>query len=282
MLLHFFKFNASGSDFILVDNRKWAVELGRHTIEWLCDRRSGVGAAGVVMLEPARIPASGASYRMVQYDPRGNLRASSVHALRCFAEMASALMGEDRSPLLIETREDDVVRAEFVNDMVRLTFAAPDHYSFKVMTIRGLPGSRLCLVESHTTSVSVPVADVRVLNVNELGAAMCMDALLPSASANVHFVQIVKKGVLAVRSYDSCTHAEVPCPGEGILAATLNVLRTENWEGDFRIIITGGEEVIVSYSKNRERGNLETISVLGPAHFVFSGDIEIPEEPVVG
>ena len=59
--LQFIKMNGAGNDFVMLDNRRGDVHLGREQIARLCDRHRGVGADGVLMIEPA---ANGADFRM--------------------------------------------------------------------------------------------------------------------------------------------------------------------------------------------------------------------------
>ena len=54
MLLHFYKMNGAGNDFIVIDNRDLSISLDGDTIEALCDRHRGIGADGLLAVEPAR------------------------------------------------------------------------------------------------------------------------------------------------------------------------------------------------------------------------------------
>jgi len=49
---HFFKYQATGNDFILIDNRSGGTALSRDQISRMCDRRFGVGADGVILINP--------------------------------------------------------------------------------------------------------------------------------------------------------------------------------------------------------------------------------------
>src|SRR5256885_896006 len=64
-MLKFTKMNGAGNDFVLLDNRDGALQLGRSAIARLCDRHRGVGADGVLVVEPAR---DGADFRMRYYN----------------------------------------------------------------------------------------------------------------------------------------------------------------------------------------------------------------------
>lgn len=56
MLLHFYKMTGAGNDFVMVDNRDLELSsvLDKETIEALCDRRFGIGADGLIAVEPSR------------------------------------------------------------------------------------------------------------------------------------------------------------------------------------------------------------------------------------
>ena len=54
MRLAFTKMNGAGNDFILIDNRDQSIELTTRQVQRLCDRNAGVGADGLMLLEPAQ------------------------------------------------------------------------------------------------------------------------------------------------------------------------------------------------------------------------------------
>ena len=56
MLLHFYKMTGAGNDFVMGDNRDLSISsvLDKETIEALCDRRFGIGADGLIAVEPSQ------------------------------------------------------------------------------------------------------------------------------------------------------------------------------------------------------------------------------------
>ena len=53
-MLNFTKMNGAGNDFVLIDNRDGRIHLDARDVAHLCDRHSGIGADGVLVVEPAR------------------------------------------------------------------------------------------------------------------------------------------------------------------------------------------------------------------------------------
>ncbi|MBA3273677.1 MAG: diaminopimelate epimerase, partial [Chthoniobacterales bacterium] len=66
--VHFTKMNGAGNDFVMLDNRAGELQLSDAQISRLCDRHRGIGADGVLLVEPA---ASGADFRMRYYNADG-------------------------------------------------------------------------------------------------------------------------------------------------------------------------------------------------------------------
>ena len=71
MLLHFYKMTGAGNDFVMVDNRDLSLSsvLDKETIEALCDRRFGIGADGLIAVEPSQ--GKGGIVRMRYYNADG-------------------------------------------------------------------------------------------------------------------------------------------------------------------------------------------------------------------
>jgi len=68
MELNFYKYQGTGNDFILMDNRSRNISLTREQIEYMCDRRFGIGADGLMLLESE----SGYDFKMVYFNSDGN------------------------------------------------------------------------------------------------------------------------------------------------------------------------------------------------------------------
>ena len=90
-MLNFTKMNGAGNDFVMVDNRDGSLALDKDTIARLCDRHRGIGADGLLAVEPAQ---NGADFRMRYYNADGGEAEMCGNGARCFARFASKLAGK--------------------------------------------------------------------------------------------------------------------------------------------------------------------------------------------
>ena len=79
MSIPFFKFQGTGNDFILIDNRKGIVSLTGELVAELCHRRFGVGADGLILLETE----PGVDFRMIYYNSDGGTSTLCGNGGRC-------------------------------------------------------------------------------------------------------------------------------------------------------------------------------------------------------
>ena len=89
MLLPFTKMNGAGNDFVVIDNRALDKSLTTEQIELLCDRHRGVGADGVLAVEPAE---KGADVKFRYYNADGGEAEMCGNGARCFGRYTSRLL----------------------------------------------------------------------------------------------------------------------------------------------------------------------------------------------
>src|SRR4030095_14879878 len=89
-MLHFTKMNGAGNDFVLLDNRDGKIALDNASIARLCDRHRGVGADGLLVVEPAQ---NSADFRMRYYNSDGGEAEMCGNGARCFARFVARLRG---------------------------------------------------------------------------------------------------------------------------------------------------------------------------------------------
>src|SRR5450631_4191951 len=99
-MLTFTKMNGAGNDFVLMDNRTGGLNLDAKAIELICDRHRGVGADGVLLVEPA---ANGADFKMRYYNSDGGEAEMCGNGARCFARFANRIAGQ-RDHVSFETQ----------------------------------------------------------------------------------------------------------------------------------------------------------------------------------
>jgi diaminopimelate epimerase len=271
--LEFTKMNGAGNDFVLLDNRSGDLRLTREQVARLCHRQRGIGADGLLLLEPAR--SDRADWAWTFYNSDGSDAEMCGNGARCFARFVQRLTGA-RDRLSFETLAG-VIEAEFDGALVTVNLTPPR--DLKLGRTLDLPAGPL---EVHSVNTGVPhavvfVADVEQIPVSETGAAIRRHPAFAPAGTNVNFVQILAPGQIRVRTYERGVEAETLACGTGVTAAALITALREDIAPPVRVRVQGGDLLEVRFEREGDR--FSRVRLKGPAEFVFTGRIDL--EPAV-
>ena len=267
-MLPFTKMNGAGNDFIMIDNRAGEVRLRPEQIARVCDRHRGVGADGILLLEPG---ANGADFRMRYYNRDGREAEMCGNGARCFARFVERETGASER-ISFETPAG-VIGAQLQGDVVRLTMSEPRDQRFDLKISAGDRSWRGHFINSGVPHVVVPVSDIEKVDVNADGAMIRRHAMFAPAGANVNFLEERGPGAIAIRTYERGVENETLACGTGVVASALIFAATEKINGPITVEVRGGSKLSVDFQRDGNR--FHDVTLTGPAEFVFEGTIEI-------
>lgn len=266
--LQFTKMNGAGNDFVMLDNREGSMSLERAQIARLCDRHRGVGADGVLILEPA---ANGADFRMRYYNADGGEAEMCGNGARCFARYAQRVAGP-RDKVSFETPAG-VIAAALDGDRVTLRMSDPKDFEADVeVTVLGalVQGTYM---DSGVPHFVVPVPAIEDVSVRQLGSALRHHERFAPRGANVNFLEERGPGAIAIRTYERGVEDETLACGTGVVASALTFAAAGELAGPVRVLVRGGDELSVDFERDGER--FTNVMLSGPADFVFEGSVEV-------
>lgn len=212
----FYKMTGSGNDFVVFDSRDGSVQelADPSRIRQLCDRRQGIGADGVVLLEPS----ARADLLMTYFNSDGSRGAMCGNAALCVTRLASQLRLADPDGMSIET-DEGILRSRLVNDR-------PEIELRPVKRVResadGLPEAgerRVGYAVAGVPHVVVLCEDVEQVDVPKRGAALRKADWTGPEGANVNFVS-ADRGTWAIRTFERGVEAETLACGTGAVATS--------------------------------------------------------------
>ncbi len=255
----FFKYEGTGNDFILFDDRENSFDLSDvKLIAHLCDRRFGIGADGLMLLRNKQ----GYDFEMVYFNADGNPSSMCGNGGRCISRFAldiGAIKKNEVSFLAVDGEHIAIIGNETVklkmNDVKDIE-RGPDFFYMNT-------GSPHYIVFTE----HVPEMDVVVE-----GKAIRYNARFAKEGTNVNFVDSNKDGII-VRTYERGVEDETLSCGTGVtacaLAASIKGLATTK---DKCIVKTRGGNLSVHFKK--EGNDFTNVWLEGPATYVFKGEIE--------
>lgn len=272
-MVNFWKMNGAGNDFVVLDNRTAGLSLSREQIAQICHRQRGVGADGLLAVEPAQ---HGADHRMRYYNADGGEAEMCGNGARCFARFVKQLAGGDLPKTTFETIAG-VISAEFFGDEVRIELSEPGPVTLDVpLDVDGTP----LLVSSVNTGVPhavVLVDSVATLPASEirrLGAALRYHEHFKPAGTNVNFVEIHNPGEISIRTYERGVEDETLACGTGMVASALVVHSRSGVRPPIAVTVAGGETLAVDFIPT-QTGSFTGVTLRGPAEFTFTGQLSI-------
>lgn len=252
----FYKYQGTGNDFIMIDNRNLEFPKNIKLIKELCDRRFGIGSDGLILLE--NDPES--DFQMVYYNADGNESTMCGNGGRCIVAFASFLnIFEEECTF---NAVDGLHEAKMKNETILLKMKDVDHIS------ETENGFVLNTGSPHFVQYVEELGNFEVFNE---GKAIRNSEKFRENGININFVEVQDENKIFVRTYERGVEDETYSCGTGVTAAALTWLR--NKEADSVQIMTLGG--ILSVYAEQFQGTFINIWLEGPAKQVFKGEILI-------
>jgi len=262
-MIDFYKYEGAGNDFIIINNLDKSIVLKPEKIKLFCDRHFGIGADGVILLEPS----DKADCFMNYYNSDGTLAEMCGNGARCTAKFFLEQTSSSKKELNIDTRagiknikvnEDDTYSV----DMGAPIFASTD-FPTGVLNLEGFDFNCVSMGNPHAVTI---VEDLNKIDLKTIGPKIENDSHFLN-KINVEFVEKIHDNYFKVKVWERGCGATLAC-GTGACAvfSILNKLSARQGLAEKKITLefSGGKLFL---SENPEG----QIILRGPTTFVFKG-----------
>ena len=259
MILTFAKYQGTGNDFIIIDNRKNILNPGdSKRIKQLCDRRFGIGADGLIMLYDFKE----VDFEMKYFNSDGYEGTMCSNGGRCIVMFAKKLKLIEQNTRF--RTNDGAHTAEITDTTVRLRMN-------DVKTIRKFGDSYF--VDTGSPHYITFRKNIDNIDIFTEGRKLRNNQQFKPHGTNVNFAEIQRNGI-SVRTYERGVENETLSCGTGAVAAAIVSVNSGQIDSDSVQVKTRGGILNVSFFRT-DKGGFSDIILEGPAAFVFEGEINV-------
>ena len=253
--LPFFKYQGTGNDFTVVDNRQSIFDpTNTDLITRLCDRKFGVGSDGLILLETH--PEY--DFEMIYFNADAT-RSTCGNGARCVVHFAHHL-----GVITHETRfvmEGDEYRAFVEDNLIRIRMV-------DVSEVQVFPEGYL--LNTGTRHFVRIIENLAEFDVVEEGRKLRYDTRFQPVGANVNFVEVTPDGV-HMRIYEKGVENETLSSGTGVTAVALTLAYVEDIPSPVTVHTRGGT-LTISFERSGPV-SFGQVYMAGPAKMVFQGTV---------
>jgi diaminopimelate epimerase len=266
MHLKFVKMSGAGNDFVVADNRSGSFTADPATITRICDRRFGVGADGVLLVEPSKT----ADFFMRYYNSDGSEAEMCGNGARCISRFFVERCGAKSRDVKFDTKAGRI-EASVLGEQVRLKLTAPHDIGLR-RTVRLKSGPR----EYHFINTGVPHAvfftgDADREMVGPVGAEVRYHPDFEPGGTNVDWVQLLGADSIRVRTYERGVEAETLACGTGVVASAIIAHLVRDVRQPVKVTVQSGRILEVGFLQ--VGGKFSDVSLTGPAEYAFEGEL---------
>lgn len=257
--IHFYKYQGTGNDFVIMDNRDGQYNwLTDEQVNELCDRRFGIGADGLMLLNKSE----DYDFAMKYYNADGREGTMCGNGGRCLVAFAHKMGIGDGNLYFIA-----------VDGEHEATMDGDNWVNLKMSDVHDVENGPLYFYLNTGSPHFVKfVEDVQAVDVFNEGRGIRYNERFAGEGTNVNFVQPFENGIF-VRTYERGVEDETYSCGTGVTAAALTFAGKEEKEYVVPVQTLGGQ-LEVRFSKTGER-TYSNIWLCGPATLVFEGNITV-------
>jgi diaminopimelate epimerase len=261
MKLNFHKYQGTGNDFIIADNRKNEYSsITTAQVARLCDRRFGIGADGFMLLQDR----SGYDFEMRYWNADGKEASLCGNGSRCMVKFVYHL--GIHKELYKFLAVDGVHEAEIDTDGI---------VSLRIKDVRNVRKFHNDYILDTGSPHYIKLVDhVMEMDIYKKGYEIRHSKEFEDEGINVNFVeQTDEPDKIIVRTFERGVEDETLSCGTGVTAAALVCYHNENGFNEVGVKTLGGE-LSIEFDKVDEN-RYENIWLCGPAEKVFEGSVEI-------
>jgi diaminopimelate epimerase len=257
----FYKYQGTGNDFILIDDREAKFPAtDKQLIAQLCHRRFGIGADGLILLQSDEQ----SDFYMQYFNSDGSESTMCGNGGRCIAKFAHDLniVSESLKFRAIDGFHESHINA---NDLVALQMK-------NVVEVKEEPDAVFILNTGSPHYVKFIEKDIAQIDIVQLAREIRYSERFKKEGINVNFVQVMPDQSLAVRTYERGVEDETYSCGTGVTASAIAFASMQNRIlPNFTLRLgTPGGALRVTFEKT-ETGLFQDVWLEGPAKFVYQG-----------
>lgn len=260
MHIDFFKYQGTGNDFVILDNRKGKYSnLTTSQIQFICGRRFGIGADGLMLLNNH----TAYDFEMKYYNADGRESSMCGNGGRCLVKFAQdmGIMRSNYKFLAIDGEHEASINMDGIISLKMKDVTSIEYHRGHFILDTGSP---------HYVEIMTNLLDFDVVT---KGREIRYSPEFEKEGINVNFVeQDDEPDKIIVRTYERGVEDETLSCGTGITAAALVCHHNDNGFNRVEVKTPGGH---LSVEYDRIQDHYKNIWLNGPAEKVFDGTIEI-------
>lgn len=268
--LPFSKMHGAGNDFVMVDHTALKdVILDRDRIAALCDRRQGVGADGLIIIEPGNSPET--AFRMSYFNADGGEAEMCGNGARCSVSFAHHL-GLVKNYCRFDTQAGVLEGVWHGPEDIEITLTPWTGLTLD-LEVEGSrwPAHHFC--NTGVPHLVIPVDDIEAIPVVDQGSRLRHLPQFAPRGTNVNWVaRQGDEGPFLLRTYERGVEAETLACGTGASAVAVVLCRLGMANSPVTLRTRGGDLLSVSVDFEKD-----TLTLRGPAVTSFQGEVWIDE-----
>jgi diaminopimelate epimerase len=265
MKIKFSKLSGAGNDFIVIDNSECSIHLAPLQIKQLCTRRTGIGADGLILIEPS----AEYSFSMKYHNADGFPGSMCGNGGRCAVYFASTIgiPPSSGNAYAFEANGNRYDAWVLGPESVKLKMLAPEGFRDNLE----IEGEDCYAVNTGSPHALIYTSTLDTVKVHETGSAIRHRTDIFPGGTNVNFIEITSPHALSLRTFERGVEEETLACGTGAVAAALMSYRLGKISSTtVQVSVKSGDTLQVQFSDD-----MNEVFLTGPAKIIYEGILTI-------
>lgn len=265
----FTKMVAAGNDFVLVDMRRASCVMRYAFIaRKICDRKYGIGADGLLVLEKSRK----ADIKMRIFNADGSEAEMCGNGARCAAYFINAQRKAHNAKRTIETKAG-IIDSKVSGEEVSIKLTDPKDIKLDIPLKINNRILRVNFINTGVPHTVIFAQGLEEIDIPRLGNMIRYHKYFAPRGTNVDFIEETAPDLIDIRTYERGVEDETLACGTGSVAAGLILALKNNIDRKVGVRTAGGEILNVFFA--RQGNKFSNVWLEGKARVIFKGEFNL-------